>query len=186
MPFVGYACYTPSKAATRAFVDVLRNEFADRPDVHLHLSFPPDTETPGFEKENETKPLECKNIARIVDTKILGQELVVDLQESFKPDVIAASIVEGVMSDRYHLKSADVVGELFVSRGWGHYPRSQAGILWFTLETFVLAPFFMIVQELFVLHTDALVRRYDHHGRGKGASKASKGDASPKKFKKVD
>ena len=63
------------------------------------------------------------------------------------------------------MKSADVMGEILVSRGWGHYPRTDAGILWFTLETFILAPLFVIVQELFTRHIDALVRRYNHHSR---------------------
>jgi len=61
VPFIGYAAYAPSKAACRALIDVLRNEYADTR-VKLHLAFPPDMDTPGFVRENETKPYETSHI----------------------------------------------------------------------------------------------------------------------------
>jgi 3-dehydrosphinganine reductase len=60
VPFIGYASYAPTKAAVVSFCDVLRNEFADVSNIHIHCCFPPDMDTPGFAKENETKPIECK------------------------------------------------------------------------------------------------------------------------------
>lgn len=55
-PF-GYSAYAPSKHAVRAFSDILRLELKP---VGLQVSvvFPPDTDTPGMENENKTKPFE--------------------------------------------------------------------------------------------------------------------------------
>ncbi|EOD18588.1 hypothetical protein EMIHUDRAFT_419354 [Emiliania huxleyi CCMP1516] len=61
VPFIGYAAYAPSKAACRSLLDVLRNEYADTA-VQLHIAFPPDMDTPGFQKEQETKPYETRHI----------------------------------------------------------------------------------------------------------------------------
>ena len=61
VPFVGYAAYAPAKVACRSLMDVLRNEHADTP-LQFHVAFPPDTETPGFEKENVTKPYETSHV----------------------------------------------------------------------------------------------------------------------------
>ena len=61
VPFVGYAAYSPAKAACRSFVDVLRNEYADTP-LQFHVAFPPDTQTPGYERENATKPWETSHV----------------------------------------------------------------------------------------------------------------------------
>jgi 3-dehydrosphinganine reductase len=55
-PF-GYAAYTPSKYAVRGFSDSLRLELKPL-GVHVSVVFPPDTDTPGFENENKTKPFE--------------------------------------------------------------------------------------------------------------------------------
>lgn len=48
VPFIGYAGYSPSKAAVRAFCDAIRNEFADLPKTQIHICFPPDMDTPGY------------------------------------------------------------------------------------------------------------------------------------------
>jgi len=51
----GFTAYSPSKYAIRGFAEVLYHEL--RPyGIGVSLVFPPDTETPGFENENKTKP----------------------------------------------------------------------------------------------------------------------------------
>ena len=44
-------------------MDVLRNEHADTP-LQFHVAFPPDTETPGFEKENVQQKTACPRIKK--------------------------------------------------------------------------------------------------------------------------
>lgn len=55
-PF-GYAAYVPSKYAVRGFSDSLRLELKPL-GIRVSIVFPPDTDTPGFENENKTKPFE--------------------------------------------------------------------------------------------------------------------------------
>lgn len=53
----GYATYAPTKYAIVGLTESLRNELKPF-GVRFSILFPPDTDTPGFEKENETKPAE--------------------------------------------------------------------------------------------------------------------------------
>lgn len=59
--FIGYAAYCPTKFAVRGFADVLRNELCGS-NVRVHMAYPPDTDTAGFEEENKTKPQENKDM----------------------------------------------------------------------------------------------------------------------------
>lgn len=51
----GYTDYTLAKAGIIGFSDALRSELKPH-GVSVQVLCPPDTETPGFERENETKP----------------------------------------------------------------------------------------------------------------------------------
>jgi len=51
----GYTDYTLAKAGIVGFSDTLRSELKPH-GVSVQVLCPPDTETPGFERENETKP----------------------------------------------------------------------------------------------------------------------------------
>lgn len=42
----------------RGFAEVLRNELKPH-NINVALVYPPDTQTPGFDRENQTKPAEC-------------------------------------------------------------------------------------------------------------------------------
>ena len=55
-PF-GYAAYVPSKYAVRGLSDSLRMELKPM-GIRVSVVFPPDTDTPGMENENKTKPYE--------------------------------------------------------------------------------------------------------------------------------
>ena len=58
----GYSCYAPTKFALRGYAEVLHIELSQSP-IHVQIAYPPDTETPGFEEENKTKPEETKIIS---------------------------------------------------------------------------------------------------------------------------
>lgn len=55
---MGYATYCPTKFAIVGLSEALRHELKPF-NINVSILYPPDTETPGFEKENEIKPKEC-------------------------------------------------------------------------------------------------------------------------------
>lgn len=59
--FMGYSSYAPTKWALRGLADALRNEMVGF-GVSVHIGYPPDTETPGFENENKTKPVSTAHV----------------------------------------------------------------------------------------------------------------------------
>mmetsp|Transcript_18168 Transcript_18168/g.42046 ORF Transcript_18168/g.42046 Transcript_18168/m.42046 type:complete len:258 (-) Transcript_18168:661-1434(-) len=61
----GYTAYSPTKFALRGFAESLQMELR-RDNISVVLAFPPDTDTPGFKAENETKPKETHLIGASV------------------------------------------------------------------------------------------------------------------------
>ena len=78
LPVFGYSGYTGSKFAVLGMSDVLRSEFK-RFGISVSVLCPPDTETPGFEKENKTKPPETVEISK--GAKLLSPEQVAKVLE---------------------------------------------------------------------------------------------------------
>lgn len=146
VPFIGYSAYAPAKAACRAFVDVLRNEFADT-GVQFHISFPPDTDTPGYAKENKSKPYETSHI---------WPEC---FNEVFPADAVSRQLLDGILSGHYFIHSPDVFGNLLVSRSWGHYPGRPL-----LLET-IISPIFVWLHAGMVWLADRAVRLKRHHSK---------------------
>eukprot|EP00929_Paragymnodinium_shiwhaense_P074351 TRINITY_DN38043_c0_g1_i1.p1 TRINITY_DN38043_c0_g1~~TRINITY_DN38043_c0_g1_i1.p1 ORF type:complete len:335 (+),score=73.80 TRINITY_DN38043_c0_g1_i1:102-1106(+) len=159
VPFVGYAAYAPAKAACRSLMDVLRNEYADT-NVQFHVAFPPDTDTPGFAKENETKPYETSHIWPQC------------FNEVFPATQVATMLLDGVLSGDYFIQSPDLFGNLLVSRAWGHLPRP-----WPLLEA-CLAPIFVYLHEVMVWMADRAVRKGAHHKKGSSGESASSSSAA--------
>ncbi|XP_065165250.1 3-ketodihydrosphingosine reductase [Atheta coriaria] len=80
MGIYGYSIYASAKFALRGLAEVLKMEL-DCYNVSVTLSLPPDTDTPGFETENLTKPKETKLIseaAGLVDPQVVAQALLND------------------------------------------------------------------------------------------------------------
>mmetsp|Transcript_12235 Transcript_12235/g.22983 ORF Transcript_12235/g.22983 Transcript_12235/m.22983 type:complete len:335 (+) Transcript_12235:46-1050(+) len=154
VPFVGYAAYAPAKAACRSFMDVLRNEFSDTK-IQFHIAFPPDTDTPGFEVENKTKPYETSHV---------WPEM---FNEVFAASQVAESLLDGVLRGNYFVQSPDVFGNLLVSRAWGHFPRTRPMI------EALIAPIFVGLHEAMVWMADRGVRSRAHHAKATACSKPS-------------
>jgi len=146
VPFVGYAAYSPAKAATRALMDVLRNEYADT-GVTLHIAFPPDTDTPGFSQENTTKPWETSHAWPAC------------FNEVFEAKQVAECLLKGMLRGQYFVTSPDHFGNLLVSRAWGHYPR---GFMRSIMEC-LLSPFAVLLHCWMVWFVDRVVKRRAHH-----------------------
>ncbi len=84
----GYGAYTPTKFAVRGLGEALHGEFHHR-GIVTSIVYPPDTDTPGFRRENLTKPQETVRIAAGT-TPVPARR-------------VAAAIVRGIERDRLHV-----------------------------------------------------------------------------------
>jgi 3-dehydrosphinganine reductase len=64
LPMIGYTAYCPSKFAIRAFAECMQAEL-DGEDIFVHCALPVDCATPGYAKENETKPPETLKLSEM-------------------------------------------------------------------------------------------------------------------------
>ncbi len=83
---MGYAAYAPTKFAIVGLTEVLRHELKPY-NIRVSVFYPSDTDTPGFEQENRTKPSECAQMSA-------GVKL-------FKRGQAAADLVDGILRDKY-------------------------------------------------------------------------------------
>lgn len=81
----GYSAYAPAKYAVRGLVETLRPELTPH-GVVVSCAYPPDTRTPGFERENELKPPESARVSAAITPR--------------DPDDVARAIVKGIARDR--------------------------------------------------------------------------------------
>lgn len=77
----GYTAYSASKFAIRGFSEALRSELQQY-GIRVSVVYPPNTDTPGFAVENQTKPFETRYLE---DTAGLMQ-----------PEEVAAVVLRGV------------------------------------------------------------------------------------------
>jgi 3-dehydrosphinganine reductase len=83
-----YGAYTPTKFAVRGLGEALHGEFSHR-GIVTSIVYPPDTDTPGFHRENLTKPEETARISAGVAPVSAEQ--------------VATAIVRGIERDRLHV-----------------------------------------------------------------------------------
>jgi 3-dehydrosphinganine reductase len=88
MGIIGYATYAPTKFALVGLAEVLRHELHSY-NISISILYPPDTETPGFKRENETKPPE---------TAILSSTA-----KLFKPDKVAKQYLQGISKGKFYI-----------------------------------------------------------------------------------
>lgn len=81
----GYAAYSPTKFAVRGLAETLRAELKPH-GIVVGCAFPPDTDTPGLTRENESKPAATASISAKVKVR--------------SPDRVARAIVGGIEKDR--------------------------------------------------------------------------------------
>eukprot|EP00939_MAST-03C_sp_MAST-3C-sp1_P002700 g2700.t1 len=150
--FLGYSSYAPTKYALRGFADSLRNELRGF-GIRVSIAYPPDTDTPGFENENKTKPKETLEITP---------------PSVYKPSIVASQIVNGIEMGDYHLSSPDVVQNLLVTAMSGVSPRAYP-----MLELAIL-PLLGLIQLIFMFYADYIARGYGARmlsfGRGSNAN----------------
>lgn len=110
-PVIGYGTYTPSKAAMRGLADTLVQEVEIYPqNVKVHIVYPGSISSPGFERENVTKP---------EITKILEESDPVQT-----PDVVAAAAINGLEKGHYAITVA-FLGNVLRWSSLGGAPRNS-------------------------------------------------------------
>jgi len=82
----GFSAYSASKFALVGFAQALYMELQPH-DISVTVSYPPDTDTPGFAEENKTKPQETR--------------LISESGGLWSPDVVAAKILHDVLAKNF-------------------------------------------------------------------------------------
>lgn len=141
-PIAGYSGYCPTKAAVRHLADCLRSEVIGT-GVSVSVGYPPDTQTPGFDKENETKPGETVAIMEAMQDQV------------YTADAVARSMFAGLQRGRYHLPNPDFGQNLGLSIVAGMTPRPK----WAVLEI-LMAPFLVIAALILGNQQDRAVAQY--------------------------
>ncbi|KAI2626688.1 NAD(P)-binding protein [Hypoxylon sp. NC1633] len=101
-PLLGYGSYTPAKSALRGLADTLVQELEVYPQpVKLHIVYPGSISSPGFQRENMTKPAITKKIEE--DDPVQT------------PDAVAAAAIRGLERGQFAVTVA-FLGNFF---RWG-------------------------------------------------------------------
>jgi 3-dehydrosphinganine reductase len=107
---VGYSAYCPSKYALRGLGESLRNELLPH-GIDVHVAFPGNMKTPGYEIEQATKPPETKEI-----------EAGEPLQE---PDDVAKAMINSLHKGEYALFGGNYSSWATGRMSAGLVPRSS-------------------------------------------------------------
>ena len=88
MGIMGYATYAPSKFALCGLTESLRNELKPY-NIRFSILYPPDTDTPGFKKENETKPAEV--------------HIMSESGGLLPPEKVAEKFIRGLVKNKFYI-----------------------------------------------------------------------------------
>lgn len=86
LSFYGFSAYAASKFALVGLAEALNMELVDS-DISVTVSFPADTQTPGFDEENKVKPDITKKLS--------------ETSHIFSPEEVATSLVEDVKNRKF-------------------------------------------------------------------------------------
>mmetsp|Transcript_19990 Transcript_19990/g.50849 ORF Transcript_19990/g.50849 Transcript_19990/m.50849 type:complete len:352 (-) Transcript_19990:496-1551(-) len=136
--FMGYSSYAPAKHALRGLTDCLRNELVGF-NIAVQIAYPPDTQTPGFEHENKTKPIETLKMVPV---------------DIYSAESVAESMLRGAERGLYHLPAPDPGINVLVSSTAGVTPRG------FPLCEALLSPLFCLVGSAVSTYFNMWGHRY--------------------------
>lgn len=142
-PMAGYTAYAASKAAVRALADGLRSE-TQSTGVTVSIGYPPDTQTPGFDKENESKAAVTAAIADAFHDTV------------YSATTVAASLFQGLQRGAYHLPTPDTLAQLGLSLIAGVTPRPLPLLL-----ELLLAPVLVVIAAVYRGMQDGVVRKFN-------------------------
>jgi 3-dehydrosphinganine reductase len=110
-PVVGYGPYNPAKGAMRALADTLVQELELYPQkIKLHVIYPSSIDSPGFVRENMTKP---------------GVTLKVEEGDPVQPpDEVADLAIKGMEKGEYFI-TVSTLGQIFRWTAYAGSPRNN-------------------------------------------------------------
>jgi len=85
---IGYATYCPTKFAICGLTEALRSELAPQ-GIRFSVLYPPDTQTPGFDNENRTKPAEVMIMS--------------ETGGLLDPGEVAQKLIKGIMQNKFYI-----------------------------------------------------------------------------------
>ncbi|KAK7751647.1 3-dehydrosphinganine reductase [Diatrype stigma] len=110
-PVVGYGPYNPSKGALKALADTLVQEVEMYPQkVKVHIVYPGSIRSPGFERENQTKP----EITKIIE----------DSDPVLSPDTVATKAISALEKGHFSI-TIGFIGDIFRWSALGGLPRNN-------------------------------------------------------------
>jgi 3-dehydrosphinganine reductase len=98
----GYSAYAPAKCAVRGLAETMRPELAPH-GIVVACAYPPDTTTPGLERENQRKPPESARISARI--------------KPLRAERVARAIVRGIERDRLVITADFQTAALAVAGG---------------------------------------------------------------------
>jgi 3-dehydrosphinganine reductase len=110
----GYGAYTPTKFAVRGLGEALDGEFRAR-GIVTSIVYPPDTDTPGFHRENRTKPAETARLSAGIPP--------------VSADRVAHAITHGIEHDRLHV-TAEWQSRILARLADLHGPPVRTAMRW--------------------------------------------------------
>ena len=110
--------------------------------VRVSIGYPPDTDTEGYQRENETKPRSC-----VAANSVLGSDL-------FPSERVARALWRGIARGAFHLPSPDPGQALLLDSMAGLSP----GVLWAPLGA-LLAPVVRLVLAVLRVNMDRAVAK---------------------------
>jgi len=108
---MGYATYCPSKYAIVGLSEVLRHELKPY-NINVSILYPADTDTPGLEKENQSKPDECKALSESAGL--------------LSPEQISDALIKGILKGKYQILPGQAG---FIYKMYRHLPGLVRKIL---------------------------------------------------------
>jgi len=88
MGIMGYSTYSPTKHALVGLAETLRHELKPL-GITVSILYPPDTRTPGFDKENQSKPAECAMLSETAG--------------SLAPEEVAEAFIGGILRRTFQI-----------------------------------------------------------------------------------
>ena len=125
MGCVGYAAYSPTKFAVRGLGESLRHELLPY-GIRVHVAFPGNMKTPGYEHEQRTKPEETKRLEE-------GEPLQT-------PEDVARATIDSIRKGEFALYGGNLSGFALGRASAGIAPRSTL------LLDVMLAPLLVVIM----------------------------------------
>lgn len=135
----GYSVYSASKFAVRGLAEALQMEL--RPfNISVCVSYPPDTDTEAYARENEMKP---------IATRLMSEGGLM------KPDKVAESITRGIESRSFSIWS-NFDGFMLSQLTCGFAPANS---VWHLIYQIPLMGMMRIVSAVYRVYFDSIVRK---------------------------